>query len=152
MLVVMQVTNAPLRNDIAQAGIVSFEFAGSLAASQAIIQSWQGEAKTWASLNMGLDFLFLFLYGSTIALACFLVSERMNRLALKRLGIWLAFGVLFAAALDIVENVALINLLLGSESGGLPILAKWMAIPKFILVLLSLLYVITGMIPALKKP
>lgn len=151
MLVVMQITNAPLITEAASGGIITFELVGTLEGSQAIIQSWEGEAMTWAGLNMGLDFLFLVLYGTTIALACMLLSHRMVNSTMKRVGVWLAYGVLVAALLDVIENIALIQLLLGSERASLPLLAKWMAIPKFLLVLLSLLYVIIGVTPLLKK-
>ena len=140
MLVVMQVVNTPLKTDAAPAGIVTFELTGSLQGAQVIMASWTGKAMTWAALSMGLDFLFLALYGLTIALACVLLAEGMTSAVWISMGVWLAYAVLLAAVLDIIENIALIRLLLGADSPVLPILAKWMAIPKFLLVLLSLLY------------
>ena len=147
----MQITNAPLKTEVAPGGIITFELVGTLEGSQQIINSWQGEAMTWAGINMGLDFLFLALYGVTIAMACMLVSERLPDPRMKKLGVWLAVGILAAVLLDIVENLALIQLLLGSDCEILPVLAKWCAIPKFLLVLLSLLYALGGVIPVLKK-
>jgi len=60
------------------------------------------------------------------------------------LGRWLAVGILIAAGLDVIENISLILLLTGSENEYLSPLARWMAIPKFGLVLLSLLYIVGG--------
>jgi hypothetical protein len=148
----MQITGAPLITDAAPAGIVTFELIGTFSGSQNIIQSWEGEPMTWAGINMGLDFLFLALYAVTIALACRLIADKYSNQILKDVGTWLALGIVFAALLDIIENIALIKLLLGSQNEFLPVLAKWAAIPKFILVLLSLLYVIGGLYPALRKP
>ena len=153
-IVGMQITGQTLITEAAPAGIVTFELVGTLSGSQSILDSWQGPAMTWAGINMGLDFLFLFLYASTIALACLILSDKMatNLGVLKILGKWLAVGILIAAGLDIIENISLILLLTGSESEFLPKLARWCAIPKFALVLLSLLYIITGgLIDMMKK-
>ncbi len=152
-LVGMQITGNPLITEAAPGGIVTFELIGSFEGSQAIMDSWQGITMRYASINMGLDFLFLTLYGITIALGCLLISARMPEewKTLKQIGWGLAVGVLLASALDIVENIALIKLLLGSQNEVLPVLARWVAIPKFILVLVALLYVIGGVIPVLKN-
>ncbi|NQT61731.1 MAG: hypothetical protein HQ556_02125 [Candidatus Marinimicrobia bacterium] len=139
-------TGSALVNETAPGGIVTFELVGTLAGSQSIVESWQGSAMTWAGINMGLDFLFLFLYGLTIALVCLILADRMPEKfqSLKTLGRWLAVGVLIAAGLDVVENISLILLLTGSENEFLPPLARWMSLPKFGLVLLSLLYIVGG--------
>ena len=144
----MQVTGAPLKTEAVPGGIVTFELIGTIEGSREIINSWQGVVMTYAGINMGLDFLFLTLYGITIALACMIVSDRLpvNMVMLKQIGVWLAVAVVFAAILDVIENIALIKLLLGSQNTMLPILAKWCAIPKFGLVLLALLYPVGGII------
>ena len=145
-IVGMQMTGSALVNEIAPGGIITFELIGTLAGSQSVVDSWQGPAMIWAGINMGLDFLFLFLYGVTISLGCLILADRMpkNPQILKTLGRWLALGVLIAAGLDVVENISLILLLTGSENEVLPVLARWCAIPKFGLVLLSLLYIVGG--------
>mgnify|MGYP006919319516 CR=1 FL=1 len=145
-IVGMQLTGSALVNKTAPGGIVTFELAGTLAGSQGIIESWRGPAMTWAGINMGLDFLFLFLYAITIALGCLILAHRMpkNFRSLQTLGRWLALGILVAAGLDIVENISLILLLTGSENEFLSPLARWMALPKFGLVLLALLYIVGG--------
>ena len=119
----MQVTGKPLITEVAPGGIVTFELVGTLVGSQSIINSWQGPSMTWAGINMGLDFLFLFLYGVTISLGCLILADRMpkNPQILKTLGRWLALGVLIAAGLDVVENISLILLLTGSENEVLPV-------------------------------
>lgn len=142
----MQITGAPLKTEIASGGIITFELVGTLAGSQGIIDSWQGPALVWAGVNMGLDFLFLFLYGVTIALACLILADRKpaNLEIMAVAGKWLALGVIIAALLDIIENIALILLLTGSDSEFLPQLARGVAIPKFGLVFLALLYVVSA--------
>ncbi len=152
-IVGMQITGEPLKTEAAPGGIVSFELIGNLEGSQKIMESWQGPIMIWAGINMGLDFLFLSLYGVTIALGCLLVSHRLpaQYAFLKRLGIWMAWAVIVAAGLDVVENISLIYLLTGSSNATLPVLAKWCAIPKFNLVLLSILYILGALVPALRK-
>ena len=153
VIIGMQISGGPLVTEAAPGGIITFELIGTFEGSQSIINSWQGRTMTYAGINMGLDFLFLTLYGITIALGCLLISERLpvQWEKLKQVGTWLAAGVLFAAFLDIIENIALIRLLVGSQNEILPVMAKWAAIPKFFLVLLSLVYVLGGLIPVLKR-
>ncbi|NQV40892.1 MAG: hypothetical protein HQ506_00945 [Candidatus Marinimicrobia bacterium] len=143
-IVGMQITGSALVTEAAPGGIVSFELVGTLAGSQGIIDSWQGPTMTWAGINLGLDFLFIFLYGLAITLGCLILSDRMpvRFQNLKTLGRWLALGTLIAAGLDVIENISLILLLTGSENVFLPPLARWMALPKFGLVILSLLYIV----------
>ncbi|MCF7923449.1 MAG: hypothetical protein K9M55_12185 [Candidatus Marinimicrobia bacterium] len=147
-IIAMQITGAPLKTAVAPGGIVSFELVGTLVGSHRIIDSWQGPVMTWAGINLGLDFLFLFLYGITIALGCLILADKMpdKYKGLKIVGKWLAVGILVAAGLDFVENISLIALLTGSENQFLPVLARWCAIPKFGLILLSLLYVLSGVL------
>jgi hypothetical protein len=143
----MQISGAPLKNEVAPGGIVSLEFAGTLENSLAILDSWQGDALAWAKINMGLDFLFLTCYGLTIALASILVSKALKTLwpTLSKMGKVVAILALFAAGLDIIENVALLAVISGWQSSMFPVIAKYCAIPKFILVGLSLFYVIVGL-------
>ena len=152
-IVGMQITGTPLNTEVAPGGIVSFELIGTLEGSQSIINSWQNDKMIYAGINMGLDFLFLSLYSITIALSCLLVSVRLSEhwKFIKKLGVWMAVAVIIAALFDIVENIALIKLLLGSKNELLPVIAKWCAIPKFSIVILSILYVIIGICPILKS-
>jgi hypothetical protein len=149
----MQITGNPLKTEAAPGGIVSFELIGTLEGSQRIINSWKDDKIIYAGINMGLDFLFLSLYSITIALACLLVSARLpgHWIFFRRVGIWMAVAVIIAGLLDIFENIALIKLLLGSENEILPLFANWCAIPKFLIIILAIIYVITGLFPILKK-
>jgi len=47
-----------------------FEFAGSLESAVKIIRSWDEAVRILAAFSIGLDFLFLILYSTTIGLAC----------------------------------------------------------------------------------
>lgn len=146
MSVVMQVVGGPLQTAAAPAGIVSFEFAGTLENAQQMVASWDQEQRVRAGLSLGLDYLFLVLYSTAIALACFRVARgwRVSRPLLAAIGLWLGWGQWLAAGLDTVENVALIYLLLGSHNGLWAPLAWGCAAVKFAIVGAGLLYVLAG--------
>ena len=147
-MIALQLTGAPLKTDAAPAGIVSYELAGTNEDAAAILASWDPNARLHAGLNLGLDYLFIAAYVSAIGLGCVLVGRLLGRRVgwLEKLGGYLAWAVVLAGMLDIVENCALIRLLLGSRSAWLAPVARWCAIPKFLLVLMGLLYVVLGAI------
>ena len=147
-MIVLQLLGAPLRTEASLSGIVSFELAGSLAKIEAILASWDPTTRIYAGLNLGLDYLFIGAYVGAIGLGCVLVAESLGRHGrlLGAAGVLLAWGMLLAGALDCVENYALIKLLLGSQANILAVVARSCAIPKFLIVLLGLLYVILGAI------
>ncbi|MCB8979425.1 MAG: hypothetical protein H6657_18605 [Ardenticatenaceae bacterium] len=147
----LQILGKPLSTDAAPGGIVSFEFAGDPATARAILDSWGVTGQVYAGLNLGLDFLFLFAYASSIGLGCLLVAQSLlpQGSLIHKMGLWLSWGLPVAAILDCVENYALIRLLLGSTSAVWPTVARWCAIPKFTLVVLGLLFVLIGGVAAL---
>jgi hypothetical protein len=147
----LQVLGSPLNTEVSPLGIVSFEFAGELSVAQSIVESWGQMGQVYAGLNLGLDYLFLITYASTIALGCVLVarnlSQRMSFLSLG--GILLAWAQFAAALLDSVENYALIQVLVGSHQELWPAVARWCAGPKFLIVAAGLVYVGIGTLAVL---
>lgn len=133
--------DVPLRTTAAPQGILSFELAGTLAKANAMIVSWQPGGLFHAGLSLGFDYLFMPLYATSIALCCVLLSQR-GGLVLARCGALLAWAQLAAAALDAVENYALIQLLLGAQTEMWPWLAHICANLKFTFVALGLLFVL----------
>ena len=146
VMICMQNTSTPLETDAAPLGIVSFELAGDLESAQKMIQSWGQEARIYAGLGLGLDYLYMVFYSCTIALGCVILSRTYTTELFIRIGITLAGLQFCAALLDCVENYALINILFGSVNEIWPPIAKWCAIPKFVLVILGLLYVLITVI------
>ena len=146
LMVGMQLLSGALVTDAAPAGIVSYEFAGSLPAARAILDSWNADARVHAGLSLGLDYLFLVLYALAIGLGCTLVAGALEQRApfLARVGLLLGWGLLVAALLDALENYALIRMLLGSDGAAWPAVASAAAGPKFALVALGLVYVLGG--------
>ena len=147
-LVVMfaiKVTGKPLITESAPGGIVSFELAGRLPIAKTILESWGMTAKIYAGLNLGLDYLFLFLYAITIGLGVVMIADRIKKIRFAYItGIVISWLVLLGGLLDAVENFALIKLLLGSLNETLPVLARWCAIFKFLFVAIGMIYLILG--------
>jgi hypothetical protein len=146
VMISLQIIGAPLQTEAAPAGIISYEFAGDLSAAREMINSWGSSGQLSAGLSLGLDYLFLAAYSVTIALGCSIVAEKLHSRFgfLIRLGKLLAWAQFLAAALDALENYALIRVLLGSDNALWPQVAYWSAGPKFLIVVLGILYVILG--------
>lgn len=146
VMAVFRIIDRPLQTSAAPSGIVSFELAGTLAAAQAMIASWDQQAQLLAAFSLGLDYLFMPLYSTAIALACVVAAggPLRSRRLLAGLGLLLAWGLWLAALLDAVENYALLQVLLGSEILAWPAIARWCASLKFLLILAGLAYALIG--------
>lgn len=128
-------------------GIVSFELAGSRPRAQEILAQWGEPGRRAARLSLWLDFPYLVAYGAFLSLAVaatrdWAAARRSGRLA--RLGGRLVAFPVAGAALDAVENVALL-VVLGGGGSPAPALATVCALAKFVLVTLALLYVLWGL-------
>ena len=136
--------DAHLKTAAAPAGIVSFELAGNMESTRQIISSWGLDGQVRAALSLGLDYFFLAVYATFIAMACAQIAKalRWGPRMLATVGFLLAWTQFPAALLDAVENTALIQLLLGSSRPALPLVARWCAVIKFTLVGAGLLYII----------
>lgn len=148
LLMVMRTLDAPLRTEAAPDGIVSFELARNYEASRHILSSWDAEAKVFAALSLGLDYLFLIVYAFFISLACIRVAESINSahsffFIVARVLAWSQF---LAAVLDAIENTALIHLLLNSPRRWLPVLSRGCALVKFSIVGAGLIFIFGGLL------
>ena len=140
-----------LETGSAPSGIVSFEFAGDLATAARILDCWGESGRVITGFHLGLDYLFLVLYASFIALGCALAIAHLSPKhgVLVRLGVWLAWGQLLAGLLDAVENLALFSLLLGVHHNQLPRVAWWCAAGKFALVAVGLVFLLLASVLAI---
>jgi hypothetical protein len=147
----LQLLGGPLKTEASPAGMVSFELAGTIANAERILESWDPGARVYAGLNLGLDYLFIAGYVGAIGLGCVLVGTMLGRRArlVGGAGGYLAWAIVFAGVLDCVENYALVQLLLGSRQASLAAVARWCAVPKFLVVMVGLLYVLLGVLSSL---
>ncbi len=151
MIIVFSVTGAPLTNAVASYGVVSFELAGTVENAQKILNSWNANTQIRAAFGLGLDYLFMVVYASTIAFGCGIAARVLDRNGwpLVRLGNYLSWGVILAALLDAVENLALTILIFGAVVPPWPEIARWCAMIKFALIFIGIVYAIFGGVVAL---
>ena len=146
VMISLQILGQPLVTEAAPAGIVSFELAGELSLAQRMVESWGDTGRVYAGLNLGIDYLFLVAYAVAIGLGCVLVASSLGQRIrfLSVVGVLLAWAQFGAGLLDALENYALIRVLLGSQREVWPVMARWCAVPKFLIVALGLVYVGVG--------
>jgi hypothetical protein len=148
VLVAMSIAGARLTTVASPAGIISFEFAGSIGKASCMMASWETNGPAVAAFSLGLDYLFLLAYSVAISLGCVLISGAAfnDAGAGAWIGMVLAWAQFVAAALDAVENYGLMRVVLGAQDEIWPALARACAIPKFLIVLAGLLYLIVALI------
>jgi len=129
-----------------QPTIVDFELAGSVPKAQAIIDAWSETDRIRAGFSLGIDYLYMPVYSTTIALACVLAAWVLKSKAWRSIGLLLAWGLWAAAIFDAIENVALLTILLGNNVAPWPQIAQICATIKFALILAGLLYAVAGVI------
>jgi hypothetical protein len=120
--------------------IVDFELAGSVAKASGIINQWSALSKIQAGFNLGIDYLYMPVYSTTIALACVWAAMVLKSRVWRSVGIMLAWGLWLAAIFDAVENYALLTLLYGNVVDPYPMMARLCATFKFSLILLGLAF------------
>jgi hypothetical protein len=123
--------------------IIRFEFAGTQETVETILAEWQ--AKDWIELaknSVYLDFVFLFLYGATLALGCLTFPSFANKPGLMIWGMRCYRFSLYAALSDFLENLCLMEILYGSEHTFFPAAAWVFAFVKFALVLVVFTFLI----------
>jgi hypothetical protein len=138
-------TNYPsLTTKPAPWGILSFELAGNEKTASAMIVSWQEKGAYEDALSsLYWDNFFLLAYSTAIALSCVMAADRLHAPGTLEynLAILLAWAQWLAALLDRTENFALEKMLRGAVKSPWPQIARWCAIPKFIIVFAGLGYV-----------
>ena len=145
VMAALAMLGAPLQTEHAPLGIVSFEFAKTPLQAQQMMNSWGQTGEVYAALNLGLDYLFLVLYSSSIALGCALIADTLvPRTIFSAAGALLSWAQFAAAGLDAVENFALIHVLLSSQQPAWTELAWWCALIKFAIVVAGLGYLVGG--------
>jgi len=143
LFAVMRYFDAPLKNPVSTSGIVSFELAKDLSKSQAILTSWDAISRTSAGMSLGTDFLFLLVYTSFISLLIHKLNERLWKYSnMYKVGHVLMWSVFLAGFFDCIENVALIQLLLGDLQQKWSTMAYYFAVLKFSLLVLSIFYIV----------
>ncbi len=148
-MVVLQYYGQHLVNDVAPAGIVSYEFVTSPEHAQAVLDSWS-EVRYQAFMVLLFDISYPILYATNIALACLWTATvaRERNWPLAFIGTPLAWGLWSAALFDYAENTAsVIMLLQETVTNPWPAMSYFCAAIKFAFVIAGLLYALYGLAP-----
>lgn len=140
----MRFLDLPLKNEIATNGIVSFELAGTLQNSIEILNSWDTNAKLYAGLSLGFDYLFMLMYSLLLYQLINYVIIKIGGEKLIKYGSLIAKLMIFAGILDAIENYALIKLYLGNLDQIFSTVAYYSATIKFALIGLGLTFILIG--------
>ncbi len=162
LFAIFRVLDAPLQTSAAPNGIVSFELAGTPFQAQTIIDSWhetalllssvEGEpvpgmvsrAYALAAFGLGIDYLFMPVYATALALGILLAAGRHENW-FGTFGAWLGWGAYAAAIFDAAENYALARMLLLNQVWSpYPQMAAVSATVKFGLLALGLVFALVG--------
>jgi hypothetical protein len=141
-MIALNISGRPLTTGVAPSGIVFYEFAGDVTTAAQIIDSWDSSARIAAGFNLGLDYLYLLLYSTTIAMALLWLSDGLAIGWLATLAITVAWLQWLAAGLDAVENYGLFRMLVDVPVDPWPQVAWWCAAVKFALVIIGLVLVL----------
>lgn len=144
----IQALGAPLLTTEAPLGIVSLQFAPTVASAEAILGSWSEVPRARLSAAHGLDILLPVAYASLLVLAAARIAERDPAdAARRRRARRAALAGLGAAAADQVENVAMAITILGRPS-PLTIVATVVAAGvKWILLLAAVFTLVAARLP-----
>ncbi len=140
---IMRYFDSFLTNEVAPAGIVSFELTFDVETANAILDSWNETAKAAAGMSMGFDFIFPFLYATLIAL----LVHKLNRYNWKETSFYVvgnivAWSLLVTICCDLIENIGMIQMLLGNVSLFWVTVASYFALAKFLIILIGIAYIL----------
>ena len=146
MIYVMAKTGAPLKTPATLHGILDLEFAYNAEKTTVVINAWASlDNIVAAKLNTWLDFLFLFFYSLFLFFACKKIAGTFHGTVAKA-GQLIAKGALVAGFLDILENMGMLIALNGHISGSIALCTTFVSVIKWVLAIMALLYVLTGVI------
>ena len=79
-LFALAVIDEHLKNTVSPLGIISFELCAFQSACAVIPASWDAEAKLYASMGLGLDYLFMLTYSAAISCGLWLLVKSVLRI------------------------------------------------------------------------
>ena len=129
--------------------IVQFEIAKTVPVAESILLEWTTPDDTKldkAIQAIYLDYLFIVLYTVGLSIACLYLSHLTGHPILKRTGRFFQFLMIGAGVCDIIENIAMWNSLNGYLNGWNVTIAYDMAVTKFSIVILTILFLVICLI------
>jgi len=143
-LFALAVIDEHLKNTASPLGIVSFELCAFQFNCAAIPASWSSEAKVYAAMSLGLDYLFMLAYPTAISCGLWLLAK-INPSKLQRPMILMAYMIWLAGLADAIENYYLFQMLLGQSIVSHQWPATLSATAKFVCLVPALVLWLFGM-------
>jgi hypothetical protein len=128
----------------AQPSIVDFELAGTTYRAAEIINAWNMQDRIRAGFSLGLDYLYMPVYSTLIALTCIWGAGVLASRQWRTIGLLLGWGLWIAALFDAVENAMLTMVLFDQVAAPYPQVAQVCAMLKFALIILGLAFVVVA--------
>lgn len=123
------------------------QFAWNEIQASKILEKWSDADKRAVRLNLALDFVFVVIYVTCLAVACALAADALSAAGWPgggRMGHIFAGAIVVAGLLDAVENSAQLLMLAGLKTQPWPALASACASVKFFLAAVTVLYALYG--------
>lgn len=140
-MLLLQLQGKQLITPFSPAGILSLEFSYNASHTQSIVNAWKNSLTGAFRINMLLDFLFIPFYGLFLYSTCGYFSVHYRTGWAQRAGVLLAFGSLLAMIFDGIENIAMGFSVHFSATAFTSAVTTTMAIMKFLLIGLALVYI-----------
>ena len=129
--------------------IVRLETAKTVPAAESIVRSWSTPDDTKlnkAVQSINIDYIFILFYTIGLSIASMYISNLTRHPILKRAGRFVPVLMVVAAVCDIVENVSMLNSLDGSFTKWNVLLTYDMAVTKFSIIILVLIFVLVCLV------
>ncbi len=128
-----------------QLGVVELELAATSERASAIVGGWTDAVRSDVTGSLWIDLLaFIPLYAVVLFTAVRWAGAVYRSSALRRLAGPLSGAMLLAAALDVVENLALFRVVDGTVESPWPLVATAASWPKWFLVVAGILFVLAA--------
>jgi len=124
--------------------IMKIEMPWTQSEAETVVKVWKDKQQIDAAINQTrLDFLFLLIYPAALSLACVMASGSKTGL-MANAGGKLSWAVLFCTPLDFTENIFILKMLDGALQTPIPQLTTFVSLIKWVLIVIVLLYLLTG--------
>jgi hypothetical protein len=127
--------------------IIRFETTKTVSNAIAIIDNWVAEGKfDKAVLSIWLDYIFILLYVAGLMVSVVFISEATHHPLLVRSGRFFRWLIPAAGICDVLENIFMMQSLRGNVSTINVMLSYDMAVTKFSILIVSLLFIVLCLI------
>lgn len=129
--------------------IIRFEIAKKVPVAESIMKEWTTPDDTLynkAIQAIYLDYLFIVLYTVGLSIASVYLSQLTRHPVLRRAGRFIPFLILGAGICDVIENIAMLHSMTGHLNDWNVWVAYDMAVTKFSIVILSLIFLVVCLV------